>query len=102
MQPSFMRTVLAPASPSANPARLANATGVPLRIVLSPTFNGAATAVAYAYSVNDLTPTVSSEAFQDTGNVLIMILAPKQTLYAVGIGGTVSVALSASEAYPVV
>ena len=100
MQPSFVRTILVPQSPTRNPARLANSTDVPLRVVLSATLNGAATGVMYAYSVNDLTPTVSSEAFLGVDD-LILILAPKQTLYSVAIGGTASVSIAASEAYPV-
>lgn len=96
MQPSFFRTILVPASPTTNPARLANATGVPLRVVLVSTGS-----VAYAYSITDLTPDVSSEAFQDSGNILIVILAPKQTIYAVGVGGSTNVSVAASEAYPV-
>ena len=100
MQPSILKTVLAPASPTTNPARLISATDVPLRVVLTASLIGPATAVAYAYSVTDLTPSVSSESFTGIDD-LILILAPKQVLYAVGIAGTVAVSLAASEAYPV-
>ena len=98
MQPSILKTIFVPRSPTPNPARLIGATDVPLRVVLSTILNGGATAIAFAFSVNDLTPTVSSESFASDA---IMILAPKQTLYAVAIGGTAAVSIAASEAYPV-
>lgn len=101
MQPSFMRTITAPGSPTTNPARLANATDVPVRLVLNPIISAPATAAAYAYSISDLTPGISSEAFRDTGVGLIVILAPRQTLYVVGVGGQIAVSVAASEAYPV-
>jgi hypothetical protein len=93
-----MRTLTVPAAPTPNPTRLANATAVPLRLVVNVFGGGQA---ALAYSVNDLTPTVSSEAFQITTE-LVCILAPQQTLYGVGVGGSVQLTIAASEAYPVI
>lgn len=100
MQPSILKTVFVPQSGTPNPARLINATDVPLRISLTVTLNGGAASARLAYSVNDLTPTVSSEAFVATTD-LILVLAPKQVLYAVAVGGTAAISIAANEAFPV-
>ena len=97
MQPSFMRTITAPAAPTTNPARLANATDVPLRLVLRVVVGGTA---ALAYSVNDLTPEISSESFEIDLDAII-VLAPRQAVYAVGVAAPVRLSIAASEAYPV-
>jgi hypothetical protein len=96
MQESTVTTYTVPAiAPNVNPATLARASKVPLRVVIR---NIGGSSLILAHSVNDIASgTISAAtflvaiAFEET-----FVLAPQQGLFAVssGIGGRVSVMVS--------
>lgn len=96
MQDSFVKTYAVPVAPTTSPLRVANATDVPMRLVLDTNGN----TVTLAYSVNDLTPTVTTDSFGPVATITL-ILAPRQTLYAVASAANTQLSVAASEAYPV-
>lgn len=101
MRPSFMRTLLLPATPTTDAKPLLTAGQVPLRVVVR---NIGAQNARLSFVSNDLmvNPIASDNFTVPTENEDIFILAPEQTLYGVGTdAGSTTVSVAVSEAYPV-
>lgn len=96
-----MRTVRVPvSSPKASPARVVSATDVPLRALIR---NNAAATVVLAYSINDISPAVTSESFRlAASEERAFVFAPGQALFAVALGIVGRVSVAASDAFPTV
>lgn len=101
MQPSRLRSVLLPAAPSAaRPTTVADAGDFPLRVLVR---NIGALVAAFGYSSQDVAAPdgPSSESFRiPAGSTDVFVLAPRQKLFGVGIGGTNVVSVASSEALP--
>ena len=103
MQSSHVRTIPVPAGGAgATPTAAAFAAKVPIRVSVR---NVGGAVLVFGYSSSDVVgeggPT-SSVYRLPLGASEIFVLAPKQTLYAVGVGAGGVVSVSVSEAIPVV
>ncbi|MGH7176519.1 MAG: hypothetical protein ACREJC_03975 [Tepidisphaeraceae bacterium] len=100
MQPSQLNSLVLPIQGSQSPATLMKAAGVPLRVVVRNFGPGNA---LLSFDAGTLS---SVPVFANTWSLPIdredtFVLAPHQTLYAVGIGAGCVVSIAASEAIPI-
>jgi hypothetical protein len=100
MQPSQLNTLVLPLVGSQNPATLMKAAQIPLRVVVLNTGPGTA---LLAHDPGTLTnaPVLANTFPLPIGREGTFVLAPKQGLYAVGIGAGVVLGVAVSEALPV-
>lgn len=92
MQPTVFKNFQVPVFP--NYATLVKAGDVPLRVLLSP--DGGP--VTFAFTVQDITGT--SNATFRLNALGVIVLAPKQALYATALAGGIGISSAASEALP--
>lgn len=101
MRPSVLKTITIPASGTENPAVLAIAAGLPMRLAIRNVGPALVFLAHQGSSIQSATGFAASEVYQiGPGEAEVFVLAPKQGMYAVaqGAGGALSFALS--EAVP--
>jgi hypothetical protein len=101
MNDSQVRTMTIPGVPTQNPPAVATAMrDRPMRVVVE---NVGPTAIRLAFSSSSLGATTSEGVDHFlllSGRAQVLVLAPKQRLYAVSVGATGSLSVATSDALP--
>jgi hypothetical protein len=104
MQNSQLNSLDVPEAGAQNPSTLFKAAGNPIRIVIT---NTGPTLVLLAHDPGTLTNapsyanTYRLPAGPGAGSQIVLVLAPNQGVYAVGVGANGTVSIAASEALPI-
>lgn len=100
MHESEVKTVTVPGVPTNSPAMIAVAAEVPIRVVVS-NVGGVPVRLSYASSsLGGITSEASSHFRLIANNDVVLVLAPKQRLYAVGVGAVGVLSVATSDALP--